>query len=295
MASASLPECIISGDLASQRVHYFTTQKKSALDDCIGYKPEAGSLTYPVPVFLQLLTSLTAEPGKFTGLRVYFAAYLKSDADPGSKYIPAGLEDTFTLIFVFTKEAVVKGKTINQDDVSNCYTISQGQLIRLPDPGSVPPAANTAANWVKHFQNRIPDLNKHGVAATGNAHFNETKSLWYDIKLFMDSPERQGLVRYINSELGGPNPIVAVDAHLACFTEGDEFPRHQLTLIFNLRRKASTPAKAASGVSSPGAAHTAAMGTAAMAPMMAMDDSSDMGLPCPPDTSCNINGGGLFP
>src|SRR5579872_749841 len=121
MASASLPECIISGDLASQRVQYFITQKKSALDGCIGYKPETGSSTYSVQAFLQLLTSLTAGPGKFTGMRVYLAAYLKSDTDPGSKYIPAGLEDTFTLIFVFTKEAVVKGKTINQDDLSNCY------------------------------------------------------------------------------------------------------------------------------------------------------------------------------
>jgi hypothetical protein len=291
MASAPLPECIISGDLASQRVQYFITQKKSALDDCIGYKPETGSLVYSVRAFLQLLTSLTAGPGKFTGLRVYLAAYLKSDTDPGSQYIPAGLEDTFTLIFVFTKEAVVKGKTINQDDLSNCYTISQDQLVRLPDPGSVPPAANTAANWVKHFQNRIPDLNKHGVAATGNANFNETKSLWYDIKLFTDSPERQGLVRYINSQLSDPNPIVAVDAQLACFTAGDEFPRHQLTLIFNLRRQTPQSATPAASLSSPAAAQSAVAGTAAVA----HDDGTDMGLPCPPDDSCLPGGGAGLP
>ena len=56
-----MPECVISGDLASRRIQYFTDKKKTALDGCIG-KPDNASLTYSVTPFLQLLTGLTAEP-----------------------------------------------------------------------------------------------------------------------------------------------------------------------------------------------------------------------------------------
>ncbi|HXB91471.1 MAG TPA: hypothetical protein VNU72_04245, partial [Puia sp.] len=175
------------------------------------------------------------------------------------------------------------------------YTIIGDKLIRLPQPGSVAPAANTAANWIKHYQDKIPALNQHGSQTTGNAGYKETKSLWYAMNLFTGSGGRPGLVSYINSQQKDPNPIVSVDAQLACYTGNDDFPQHQLTLVFNLRRKNSQPPAAATqaaGAASPAAAH-AAVATTNVA--HAMDDPTDMGMPCPPDTVCNGGGGSIFP
>ncbi len=249
--SNNLPSSIIDPTLAGQRRHYFLTKKKAVLDGLIGFKGELDHLTVSVPVFLELLNFLTEERRRYSGLRVYFASYRWSEDDPCSRYIPSGQEENLTLIFVPTTEVAQNGSTMQRDDLDNCFIIAHNRLIRLPNPGEVAPGLDTASNWVKHYQKKIPALSLDGARVTGNGGFRETNSHWYKIAIFLDGDDTPGLISYIDKLRNDPvDPLLAIVPQFACYTNTDTAEvqmgtsatlsvplQYQLTLLFQLRQK----------------------------------------------------------
>ena len=249
--SNNLPTSIIDPTLAGQRRHYFLTKKKSVLDGLIAYKGELDHLTYSVPVFLELLHFVTEEPGRYSGLRVYFASHLWSEDDPCSRYIPSGQEENLTLIFVPTTSVGQNGNTYHRDDLDNCFVIAHNRLIRLPRPGEVAPGLDTASNWVKHYQKKIPAMSLDGARVTGNGGYRETNSHWYKIEIFKDSADAPGLISYIDKLRNDPvDPLVAIVPEFACYTTTDTAEiqtgpsatlsvplQYQLTLLFQLQQQ----------------------------------------------------------
>jgi hypothetical protein len=283
------PPSIIDPTLAAQRIDYFTIKKKVVLDGIIG-KPEIDHITYEVPVFLQLLNFLTNGPRKYSGLRVYFAAHLSSATDPGSQYIPAGLENNLTLVFVPTL-AVTKGNsTFNGDDLDNCFIIADNQLIRLSDAGNKASGKDTASNWIGHYQERLPAMSRDGARVTKNAAFSDTRSLWYRMGIFVDGPQQPGLVSYIQDLLKDPvNPLSAIVVRMGCYTPTDKSSGsggggslpldYQLTVLFELHLKNNPgpdPVILATKRRPVVHADSAVAATE-------MDPESDTGFPCPPD------------
>lgn len=278
------PPSIIDPILAAQRIDYYTSKKKAVLDGIIG-KPEIDHITYEVPVFLQLLNFLTNGPRKYSGLRVYFASHLFSATDPGNQYIPADRENNLTLVFVPTL-AVTKGSsTFNGDDLDNCFIIADKQLIRLSNTGNKASGRDTASNWIGHYQERLPAMSKDGARVTRNPAFNETKSLWYRMGIFVDGPGQPGLVTYIQDLLKDPvNPLTAIVARMGCYTptdksRGDLPLEYQMTLLFELHLKNNPGSNPIVLVTTkrPVVHADAATATAGL------DPESDTGFPCPPD------------
>ena len=249
--SNNLPTSIIDPTLAGQRRQYFLTKKKAVLDGLIGYKAELDHLTISVPVFLELLHFLTEERRRYSGLRVYFASHLWSEEDPCSRYIPSGQEENLTLIFVPTTEIAQNGNTMQRDDLDNCFIIAHNRLIRLLNPGEVAPGLDTASNWVKHYQKKIPALSLDGARVTGNGAFRETNSHWYKIAIFLDGTDTPGLISYIDKLRNDPvDPLLAIVPQFACYTPTDTAEvqmgtsatisvplQYQLTLLFELQQK----------------------------------------------------------
>jgi hypothetical protein len=248
--SNNLPSSIIDPTLASQRRNYFLTKKKAVLDGLLGYKQEGDHLTYSVPAFLALLNVLTAKPGQYSGLRVYFASYSCHADDPNNQYIPEAGGDLLTLIFVPTTEVEQNGAPVNEDDPDNCYIIAQDKLIRLPRPGVGGPGLDTASRWVRHYQEKLPALSLDGVTTTGNKNFMDTRSQWYKIEIFTGilGKSEPGLISFIKTLQSDPdNPLVAIVPQFAAYTDTDTYaeaegdpgiPLHyQLTLLFELRQK----------------------------------------------------------
>jgi hypothetical protein len=315
MLQLTQPSSIIDQTVANQRRALFLEKKKAVLDGLIGYKKELDHLTYSVPVFLELLHFLVEQPGRFSGLRVYLASNLWIENDPSSRYIPEGQEENLNLIFVPTKEEQPNGTTIQRDDLDNCFIISHDRLIRLPNPREAAPGLDTASNWVKLYQKKLPALALDGARVTGNGGFRDTISQWYKIGIFLDNPttKTQGLIRYIEDLKDDVvNPLAAIRPLFACYTQTDTCPNpdgntgttaaadvplyYQLTLLFELRQKNdpdSDPAPvvfamrhcaddvkraavAEAGVPAPTAAVAGAAGAGAG------PDDSDTGYPCPP-------------
>ena len=281
------PPSIIDPILASQRLDYFTSKKKAVLDDIIG-KPEIDHIRYEVPVFLQLLNFLTNGPRKYSGLRVYFASHVSSATDSGNQYIPAGCENNLTLIYVPTL-AVTKGTTVfNGDDLDNCFIIANNQLVRLSNAGNNTSGKDTASNWISHYQERLPDMNQDGARVTRNAAFNDTKSLWYRMAIFVGSPElgQPGLVSYIQDLLKDPvNPLSAIVVRMGCYTPTDKNKsgvlslEYQMTLLFELHLQNNPdPDPVVLVTQQRPAVHadSATVGTG-------LNPESDTGFPCPPD------------
>jgi hypothetical protein len=330
MANLTQPLSIIDAALATQRRDYFLTKKKAVMDGLIGYRQEEDHLTYSVPVFLELLQVLTAKPGHYSGLRVYFASYSCHADDANNKYIPEAGADTLTLIYVPTTEVVQHGETINQDDLDNCYLIARDKLVHLPRPGVSGPGRDTASRWVRHYQEKLPAMSRDGATVTGNAAFMDTKSHWYKIEIFtgtlgMPNP---GLISYIKSLQSDPNnPLVAIVPQFACYIDTDTsaetagapaVPLHyQLTVLFELQlqndqvpnpnpvmfatkhdaddRRRAAAAKpdtpvVRQDVRLPAGGAAAETADAAVAPAGAQPES-DTGFPCPP----YICSGGLVP
>jgi hypothetical protein len=325
MLQLTQPSSIIDQTLANQRRALFLEKKKAVLDGLIGYKKELDHLTYSVPVFLEVLHFLVEQPGRCSGWRVYFASQLWSENDPGSRFIPEGQEENLTLIFVPTEADQPNGTTIQRDDLDNCFIISHDRLIRLPNPREVAPGMNTASNWVKLYQKKLPALALDGAQVTGNGGFRDTTCQWYKIGIFLDNPttKTNGLIRYIENVRDDlVNPLVAIRPLFACYTEtdtctipdgntsasaGTDVPLYyQLTVLFELRQKndpdpnpapvifamrhraddVKRAAVAQAVVPAPPAAVAGAAGAGAGA------DDSDTGYPCPPALNCN---GGLLP
>jgi hypothetical protein len=289
--SDQIPGCIIDPGLAQKRIgHYTDQQKKDVLSGLIGYKDEIETVDYPLGPFLELLDFITMEPGRFSGLRVYFASYLWSDTDPGSKYIPTGLEENLTLVFVptiNTPNPANPGSSVPQDDVTNIFTICFNKLQRLPNPRTAPRGQDTASNWIRHFQNKYPVLNPDGVQKAKNLNFKETRSIWYQIGMFVDNDQRIGLVSFMKCLQKDPdNPLIGVQAKMACYDHSDNQPNfqieYQLTPVFMLHLK------------NPSATGDFFFGTTAFGfgeenlkgnrPFV--DPPADTGLPCPPDDGC---------
>lgn len=279
------PPSIIDPILAGQRLDYFTGKKKAVLDGIIG-KPEIDQIRYEVPVFLQLLNFLTNGPRKYSGLRVYFASHVLSATDSGNQYIPAGRENNLTLIFVPTL-AVTKGTTVfNGDDLDNCFIIANNQLVRLSNAGNNTSGKDTASNWINHYQKRLPAMNQDGARVTRNAAFNDTKSLWYRMGIFVDSQEQPGLVTYIQDLLKDPvNPLSAIVARMGCYTPTDKSSsgllslEYQMTLLFELHLQNNpdpNPIVLATKRRPVVHADSATVSTG-------MNPESDTGFPCPPD------------
>jgi hypothetical protein len=283
------PPSIIDPILADQRIDYFTKTKKAVLDGIIR-KPEIDHIRYEVPVFLQLLNFLTNGPRKYSGLRVYFASHLLSATDSGNQYIPAGCENNLTLIFVPTL-AVTKGNTVfNGDDLDNCFIIAGNQLVRLSNAGNNKSGKDTASNWISHYQEKLPAMNQDGARVTRNAAFNDTKSLWYRMAIFVDSQDQDGqvqpgLVSYIQDLLKDPvNPLSAIVARMGCYTPTDKsfhgLPlEYQMTLLFELHlqnNEGPNPVVLATKRRPVVHADSATVGTHA-------NPESDTGFPCPPD------------
>ncbi len=282
----SLPPSIIEPSLAGQRIDYYTTRKRAVMENIIG-KPEIEHIRYEVPVFLQLLNFLTAGPRKYSGLRVYFAAHRSSVTDSGSQYIPAGCEGNLTLIYVPTI-AVTKGElVIHGDDLDNCFIMTGSELVRLANAGKGGSDKDTASNWIRHYQERLPKMSQDGAKVSKNAGFSDTRSLWYRMGIFVDAgPGRPGLISYIQELLKDPvNPLTAVVAKFGCYTPTDfsdgNLPlNYQLTLLFELHRQNSpVPHSWVLGTKRRRVVHTdSATGRGEM------DPESDTGFPCPPDT-----------
>ena len=279
------PPSIIDPILAGQRLDNFTSKKKAVLDGIIG-KPEIDHIRYEVPVFLQLLNFLTNGPRKYSGLRVYFASHLFSATDSGNQYIPAGRENNLTLIFVPTL-AVTKGTTVfNGDDLDNCFIIANNQLIRLSNAGNNTSGKDTASNWISHYQQRLPEMNQDGARVTRNPAFNDTKSLWYRMGIFVDSPDQPGLVTYIQDLLKDPvNPLSAIVARMGCYTATDKSSsglislEYQMTLLFELHLQNNPdPNPIVLATKRRPVVHkdSATVSTG-------MNPESDTGFPCPPD------------
>jgi len=282
-----LPPSIIDPILADQRMDYYTSKKKAVLDGII-HKPEIDHITYEVPVFLQLLNFLTNGPRTYSGLRVYFASHLPSATDSGNQYIPAGQENNLTLIFVPTL-AVTKGTTtFNGDDLDNCFIIANNQLVRLSNAGNNTSGKDTASNWISHYQQRLPAMNQDGAKITKNAAFNDTKSLWYRMAIFVGSPElgQPGLVSYIQDLLKDPvNPLSAIVVRMGCYTPTDKNKsgvlslEYQMTLLFELHLQNNPgpdPVFIATKRRPVVHADSATVATGA-------NPESDTGFPCPPD------------
>jgi hypothetical protein len=317
MLQLTQPSSIIDQALAKQRRDLFLDKKKAVLDGLIGYKNELDHLTYSVPVFLELLHFLAEQPGRYSGLRVYFASNLWNENDPSSRFIPEGQEENLTLIFVPTKEDQPNGTTIQRDDLDNCFIISHDRLIRLPNPREAAPGMDTASNWVKLYQKKLPALALDGAQVTGNGGFRDTICQWYRIGIFLDNPttKTQGLIRYIeNLRDDLVNPLVAIRPLFACYTDTDTCPipngntgasagtdvplHYQLSLLFELRQKNDPDPNPAPVVfSTRHRADDVKRGTVAQAAVAgaaagAGSDDADTGYPCPPANTCN---GSLLP
>ncbi|HEY4063716.1 MAG TPA: hypothetical protein VGM30_17530 [Puia sp.] len=284
------PVCIIPAALAEARIKYFMDNKKPILDGMIAYKPEIEKITYSPSVFLQLLGILMKTPGKYSGVRVYFGSYLWSDTDPGIKYIPAGMEENLVLLFVPTIADGSTGNIVHKDDTTSIYAISFNQLVLLPDPSNTIPAKDTASNWIRHFQSKIPSLNMKAIRTTGNAAFDETRSNWYKIENFIDTdPNCIGLATFIQTLQKAGN-LVCIDTHPACYTPKDSFDEAKLTLVFVL--KSSNKLDSTNYFF--GTNNTNFDINGFVKDPFDDDPGADTGLPCPPDDGC-INGGSLLP
>jgi hypothetical protein len=278
-----LPPSIIDPILAAQRIDCFKSKKK-VLDGIIG-KPEIDQIRYEVPVFLQLLNFLTNGPRKYSGLRVYFAAHLTGATDPGNQYIPAGQENNLTLIFVPTL-AVTKGTSVfNGDDLDNCFIIADNQLIRLSDAGNYKSGKDTASNWIRHYQERLAAMSQDGAKVTKNPAFNETKSLWYRMAIFVDSAGQPGLVSYIQDLLTDPvNPLTAIVARMGAYAPTDKSKynlplEYQMTLLFELHLKNNPePNPVVLATTRRLVVHADSAGVTTSG-----SPESDTGFPCPPD------------
>jgi len=179
-------------------------------------------------------------------------------------------------------------------------------LIRLPNPREVAPGMDTASNWVKLYQKKLPALALDGARVTGNGGFRDTISQWYRIGIFLDNQatKTQGLISYIeNLRDDLVNPLIAIRPLFACYTQTDTCPNpdgntgttaatdvplyYQLTLLFELRQKNdpdSDPAPVVFAMKhrADDVKRAAVAGAAGAAGAGAGSDDSDTGYPCPP-------------
>jgi hypothetical protein len=163
--------------------------------------------------FLKLLKYITDPSKGYDGLRVYFAA----DVNDGD----------LTLIFVPTKEQLVGQYRINVDDKSSYLRIEGDNILPITYDDAVKSVRNYEAKHLRNFEaDRRPD----------NSKFNETRSLWYDIRMFKPGiwpvDRKTGLTTYLQ-DLMNRNEVKNVAILFAAFEPGIEpFDYdYQLTLV----------------------------------------------------------------
>jgi hypothetical protein len=279
---------IIEKPVSDARIALFLNKKKKILDDALYPQTDNAFVVYSFEVFIRMMEIFAFRRDIYNGVRVYPGSYLTVAGDPGSDYIPAGQEGKLTLIFVPTKPGKDQDGSpngLNVDDADNVYTICGNMLVHLPNPANVPPRASTASNWIRNFQNKLPNLEKDGSTFTGNTSFKETRSLWYSMNSIagnnMDDPGLISYARCMNQTPDDPtNPVDGVIAKFACFlpNDGKQYPYYQLTLIFDLHQKQDQQMAGSFG----------------SLPFGIKGVDTDTGLPCPPDDGCGI-GGSQFP
>jgi hypothetical protein len=262
--------------------------KKKILDDCNYPQTENAFITYPFEVFIRMLEMFAYRRDIYSGVRAYLASYICTPGDPCNGHVPSGAEGKLTLVFVPTTSP---DGHYHKDDTSNCYTICDGRLIRLPDPKMVPSKADTASNWIRNYQqNRIPQLEADGRRVANNTNYQETRSLWYSMdSIAGDGHEEVGLTSYARCMSITPddpnNPVDGVILRFSCFVMDDDinssgkYPYYRLTVIFDLHQKNDPPE---TGISFGSGQST-----------LSTTVPTDTGLPCPPDVGCG--GGSLLP
>jgi hypothetical protein len=168
-------------------------------------------------------------------------------------------------------------------------------LIRLANAGNKASGKDTASNWIGHYQERLPAMSRDGAKVTKNAAFNDTRSLWYRMGIFVDSPagpdspEQPGLVSYIQDLLKDPvNPLTAIIARMGCYTPTDKSSEtsgslpleYQMTLLFELHLKNNPgPNPIVLATKRRAVVHP----DSATATTKVYYPESDTGFPCPPD------------
>jgi len=195
---------------ASKRIGNFTKMKHNVLSQVIG-KPESTNILYRKDEFIALLNTVLSNGS--TGLRVYFASY-PTDGDP--VLIPAGLEDTLTLIYAPTLADNGVEKDMGDyyiKDVNNNITSL---------------AKNEASAWVANFQSKKwPVLN--AILENYDANTKETQNISYNRDAIQDLYDF--LVNADHHSTDIPDVIAIFFAAYHLKEHGNVNYEHKLTLV----------------------------------------------------------------
>jgi hypothetical protein len=295
--AASIVPCQTGND----RVSRFISTKINVFNNYHRGRPEnrAFTLTFDqFKVFLDIFQNANPpSSGNFSGIRVYFANYIQTPHDMGNAYFGAQDVDKLVLIFVPTT-ANASGA---QDDVQSMYYAlinGVGQLLNNPTTVS-DKRMDTASNWVRHYQRDLmPRLIADGQP--GNAHFVETKSMWYPWWVFFGNPTipDPGLYGYMqcmhDNPPDVPHMVDGVNIRFACYLVSDTNLSYQLTLVFDLHQVEDGNLTGSDAGPAPCdqqelvTGGVPAQGVPGVTRQM-IGVPTDTGFPCPPDTGC-LNG-----
>lgn len=291
LTTCGTPPVILPPHIARARVSAFKDKTKFTVLDNVMMNT-VGKHAKPVyELDLDLFQGLLRKFEKkgYNGIRAYFASYPDFPNAEERRYVPTGMEGQLTLILVPTTAET--GLETGVDDRRQFWHLgSDGQLIHLLEPKTVPEEKDIVTRWIRLYrQNRMHHLEQDGKSATGNPDFKETRSHWYDIRTIEGGATEEGLISFINCARQPTldNPVIGLYYQFAAFLDTEEepakFPKFQLSIIFYLRQK-HDPAPNKDNMFP--VANPIVFGSIQSA-------AADTGLPCPPVTYCP--GSGISP
>lgn len=236
--------------------------------------------------FLNLLKGFAANSA-YNGMRVYFAAGDQGNNNPAG--LPANQVGKLTVIFVptFTNSSYPKGG--DDDPTQFWWLYGTNTPYKFPTRNPNQPQNDIATRWISSY--RVNKLGgKNGLRAdgrknSGNAQFDETTSLWYNMTSIkggiVGGQQDCGIIGRITSELASIQSMTisfgAYDSTEATST----FPSYQLLAQFDVQLPNSMTSYLGSSTGELFLEHYH------LDRKKLTEDTTDTGLPCPPADSCN--------
>jgi hypothetical protein len=281
------PFTLIFSGLAKRRMNNY--QKK--IKDC-GLNL-ASEVEYNIEGAYNLVYKLTNETD-YDGFRAYFAVYpCKNPIPPDSGYnlVPPGQDGKLTVIYVPTRAGEGtytqgnKTYAIHNDDTDNAMIINGDNYEKV--------SAKFASMWINKANHEVLDTLEHRRQRR-QKHFNETHSLWYDIKYLKHSEAYwNGLIDILQyKKCCYPNAkVYAKFAAFPCLNLKGY--RYKLSIVFQVK---TGPKPEFITFYSNDRSHWDKYAFKAEYGTDLTDESgSDTGKPCPPPSPCGSNVGAQLP